>query len=86
MMQAGIGAITGGIANALKWPAIAVGGLTGGISGSLDKTISVSALTYYKLISSTKAEYFTYGTLYIDGVAKKTTQHTWTATIDTNID
>ncbi|KGR74909.1 hypothetical protein [Ureibacillus sinduriensis] len=48
--------------------------------------ITIKGTTYYKLISSTKAEYYSISSVYVNGKLIKTASGSWTAEIDPNTD
>lgn len=74
------------IAERYKIPTKITAALMAGVGIVTTKEYVIKGTTYYKLISATKAEYYTMTSLYIDGKLKASTDGSWTAAIDTNID
>ena len=86
VLAAGVAYVGTWIAERYRIPSRITAALLAGAGSLISQDVVIKGTTYYKLISATKAEYYTMTSLYINGKLKSSTDGSWTAAIDTNID
>ncbi|GEM_PF-4327359 len=86
VLAAGAAYVGTWIAERYKIPTKITAALLAGVGVVATKEYVIKGTTYYKLISATKAEYYTMSSLYVNGTLKASTDGSWTASIDSNID